>query len=232
RRGRCAGRDRDRIRPGAGRPIRDRRVLAPAAAANGRRCLPRPDPEVPGCRPGPASRAPRVLPDALGSVCYYATACYCGAECQEDRGEEHMSLPKTVIGSLCALAVATALSACGSSTSHSATTAARPTSSTSQKTSAPAGKTIVVGTICSCSGPQASVFGSIQKVAQAWASSVNASGGINGHAVKMITMDDGQNPAQSLQDAKALVEQDHVIPIVGETSLVDQAWASYVQAKG
>jgi branched-chain amino acid transport system substrate-binding protein len=143
-----------------------------------------------------------------------------------------MSLPKTVIGTLFAFAVVTALSACGSSASHSATTAASTPGGTTQQTPAPAGKAIVLGTICSCSGPQASVFGSIQKVSQAWASSVNASGGINGYPVKMITMDDGQNPAQSLQDAKALVEQDHVKAIVGETSLADQAWASYVAGKG
>jgi branched-chain amino acid transport system substrate-binding protein len=45
-------------------------------------------------------------------------------------------------------------------------------------------------------------------------------------------MDDGANPATSLQDAKALVEQDHVIAIVGEQSLADASWAAYIATKG
>jgi branched-chain amino acid transport system substrate-binding protein len=48
----------------------------------------------------------------------------------------------------------------------------------------------------------------------------------------VIVKDDGQNPATSLQDAKELVEQDKVMAIVGETSLVDSVWASYVAGKG
>jgi branched-chain amino acid transport system substrate-binding protein len=94
------------------------------------------------------------------------------------------------------------------------------------------GKSIVVGMICSCSGPQASSLSSTSKVAEAWASSVNATGGINGHPVKMIVKDDGQNPAQGLQVAKELVTQDHVMAIVGEVSQVDGSWASYVASAG
>jgi branched-chain amino acid transport system substrate-binding protein len=65
-------------------------------------------------------------------------------------------------------------------------------------------------------------------VAQAWAQSVNASGGINGYPVRMIVKDDGGVPATSQQDARALVEQDHVMAIVGETSTADASWATYV----
>jgi branched-chain amino acid transport system substrate-binding protein len=64
-----------------------------------------------------------------------------------------------------------------------------------------------------------------------WASSVNAAGGINGHPVKMIALDDGGNPATALQDAKQLVEQDHVMAIVGEVSVADAGFASYVASK-
>jgi branched-chain amino acid transport system substrate-binding protein len=146
-----------------------------------------------------------------------------------------------------ALVSAVAIAACGSSApgssatssaggSHAAKTSAVG-ASTSASTGTPAASTvsgapIVVGTICSCSGPQASLLANEGKVAQAWADSVNASGGINGHPVKMIVMDDGENPATSLQDAKALVEQDKVMAIVGETSEVDAAWSAYVASKG
>ena len=48
----------------------------------------------------------------------------------------------------------------------------------------------------------------------------------------MIVLDDGGNGTTSLQQAKQLVESDHVIAIVGELSLVDTVWANYVQQKG
>jgi branched-chain amino acid transport system substrate-binding protein len=76
------------------------------------------------------------------------------------------------------------------------------------------------------------VLANSQKVATAWATSVNAAGGINGHPVNLIVKDDGSNPATALQDAKALVEQDHVMAIVGEISLADGAFGSYVATKG
>jgi branched-chain amino acid transport system substrate-binding protein len=71
-----------------------------------------------------------------------------------------------------------------------------------------------------------------QEVGQAWAKSVNAAGGINGHPVKLISLDDGSDPAKSLQDAQQLVEQDHVMAIVGPTTLVDASWSAYVESKG
>jgi branched-chain amino acid transport system substrate-binding protein len=69
-------------------------------------------------------------------------------------------------------------------------------------------------------------------VARAWADNLNSFGGINGHPVQLATEDDGQNPATALQDAKALVEQDHVIAIVGEISLVDATWVPWVVSHG
>jgi branched-chain amino acid transport system substrate-binding protein len=69
-------------------------------------------------------------------------------------------------------------------------------------------------------------------VSKAWADSVNASGGINGHPVSMTTMDDGGDPATALQDAKTLVQQDHIIALVGEFSLADAAFAKYMEDAG
>jgi branched-chain amino acid transport system substrate-binding protein len=46
------------------------------------------------------------------------------------------------------------------------------------------------------------------------------------------TEDDALNAATSVQDVHQLVEQDHVVAIVGETSDLDSTWASYVQAQG
>jgi branched-chain amino acid transport system substrate-binding protein len=50
--------------------------------------------------------------------------------------------------------------------------------------------------------------------------------------VKAIVLDDGLNASTTVADAKQLVEQDHVVAIVGETSNLDPLWASYMQSKG
>jgi len=134
------------------------------------------------------------------------------------------------------LVIALMLSACGSSSGSSsgasATAATASAESTSTSAGPPAGAAIKVGFICSCSGPQASLLADSEKVAQAWADSVNDSGGINGHPVKLFTFDDGQIASTGLQDAKALIEQDHVIAIVGEYSQVDGDWVPWVVSQG
>jgi len=94
------------------------------------------------------------------------------------------------------------------------------------------GAPIVVGSVCSCTGAQAASLGAADDMMKAWASEVNANGGINGHPLKLIVKDDAGDPAKALQAVKELVEKDHVIAIVGDTSNVDVSWASYVEEKG
>jgi len=94
------------------------------------------------------------------------------------------------------------------------------------------GAAIKVGFICSCSGAEASAIALTKDSAGAWAKSVNAAGGINGHPVQLFIEDDALNPATSLQDAKVLVQQDKVVAIVGEVSVLDSGWAAYVQSEG
>jgi branched-chain amino acid transport system substrate-binding protein len=60
---------------------------------------------------------------------------------------------------------------------------------------------------------------------------VNTHGGVNGHPVKLFQEDDGGNATQALQLAKKLVEQDHVIAFVGESSLADGSFMSYLASK-
>jgi len=94
------------------------------------------------------------------------------------------------------------------------------------------GAAIKVGFICSCSGAEAAAYALTRDAANAWAKSVNASGGINGHPVQVFIEDDALNPATSLQEAKALVQQDKVIAIVGEDTSLDSTWADYVESAG
>jgi branched-chain amino acid transport system substrate-binding protein len=82
--------------------------------------------------------------------------------------------------------------------------------------------------ICTCTGPLASEGTGAPKVYQAWANTVNAAGGINGHQLQLIVDDDTGNPAKSLSDAKSLVSSG-VVALVDMTNL-DETWASFVKS--
>jgi branched-chain amino acid transport system substrate-binding protein len=122
-------------------------------------------------------------------------------------------------------AVALAAAGCGSSSSSSK-------KATSSGGTAAKGATINLGSICSCSGPEAPSLGGAEQTLQAWASYTNANGGINHHPVKLTVLDDGGSATTSAQDARQLVEQDHVMAIVGELSLNDGTWQNYVAQQG
>jgi branched-chain amino acid transport system substrate-binding protein len=73
-------------------------------------------------------------------------------------------------------------------------------------------KEIKVGHINPYSGP-ASAYGAIGKAIGAYFDKVNAEGGVNGRMVKFITLDDGYNPAKTVEQARKLVEQEEVLLI-------------------
>jgi branched-chain amino acid transport system substrate-binding protein len=102
------------------------------------------------------------------------------------------------------------------------------TGALSQPASAASKAPAVVGDLCSCTGPEASTISQTTDVVQAWAKSINAAGGLNGHPVTIVVKDDGYNPSTSLAEAKALVEQNHIIALF-DNSDEDQIWATYMQ---
>ena len=71
-------------------------------------------------------------------------------------------------------------------------------------------KEIVVGAIHPYSGP-ASAYGAIGKAIGAYIEKVNDDGGINGRKIKYIPLDDGYNPAKTVEQARKLVEQDEAL---------------------
>ncbi len=75
-------------------------------------------------------------------------------------------------------------------------------------------KEIKLGNLVPYSGP-ASAYGTIGKAMAAYFEKVNASGGINGRRINFITLDDGYNPARSVEQTRKLVEQDEVLAMVG-----------------
>ena len=73
-------------------------------------------------------------------------------------------------------------------------------------------KEIKLGHINPYSGP-ASAYGAIGKSIAAYFDKINAEGGINGRKVKFISLDDGYNPAKTVEQARKLVEQEEVLLI-------------------
>jgi branched-chain amino acid transport system substrate-binding protein len=122
-----------------------------------------------------------------------------------------------------------------STASASATTAGTTpadTTASAPAAKAPTGAPIKLGAVSSCGGALASGLGGACPTIKAWAKSVNAAGGINGHPVQMTVIDDAGVPEKSLAGLKTLVEQDKVMAIVGEYSVADPAWPAYIKQSG
>ena len=93
---------------------------------------------------------------------------------------------------------------------------------------APKGSSYLIGNVGTFSGAYASSNVGAKVAMDAWVKYVNAHGGINGRPVKLIQKDDQLNAALALSQVKQLVEQDHVMAIVGVSSIVEDSWASYI----
>jgi len=73
---------------------------------------------------------------------------------------------------------------------------------------------IKIGNFVPYSGP-ASAFGGIGRTYAAYLKKINEEGGINGRKINFITLDDAYNPAQSVEQARRLVERDKVLLLFG-----------------
>jgi branched-chain amino acid transport system substrate-binding protein len=115
------------------------------------------------------------------------------------------------------VSTALAVSACGSSGSKAAGDN-RPV--------------LKIGLIGQFTGNFAASFGGQPTVLEAWASTVNAAGGVNGAKVQIITKDTAVGVQPGLAYATELVESDHVVLIVNADQSPDDAtWLPYAQSK-
>jgi branched-chain amino acid transport system substrate-binding protein len=118
------------------------------------------------------------------------------------------------------LAVILAFAAAGcssSSGSSSGNSTAAPASSSNLS-----GEPVRIGVISSDTGATGTTNDTKVTVAR-WEAYINAHGGINGHPVDVIEMDDNDSPATALQDFDQLVQVDHVV-VIGDSSYVDSAF--------
>src|SRR5580658_4632569 len=72
-----------------------------------------------------------------------------------------------------------------------------------------AGVEIRIGQTMPYSGP-ASAYATIGKVEVAYFEKINKEGGVNGHRLNLISVDDGYNPGKAVEQVRKLVEQDQV----------------------
>jgi branched-chain amino acid transport system substrate-binding protein len=143
-----------------------------------------------------------------------------------------LSARRTVV---LAAAIAIAAAGCSSSSSSSSSTttpASTATSSASASTAAVStsqcgtkagvaatGTPIALGGIVT--NQPGTSFTDISNMAAAYFACVNANGGINGHPIKYYIETEQTNPAQIAAEAKQLVQTDHVVGIVGNTSIIE-----------
>jgi branched-chain amino acid transport system substrate-binding protein len=125
----------------------------------------------------------------------------------------------TVLVTMCAVALTAA--ACSSS-------GAAGTASSSPGSS---GAGVLIGNIGAFSGALSSAEGGIPDAADAWASSVNASGGLDGHQVRVITEDIGNETGADVSAARELISQDHVAAIF-DFDTEDSTWLPYARSNG
>ena len=88
---------------------------------------------------------------------------------------------------------------------------------------------VTVADLCSCTGPEASSISQTTATMQAWASWVNSHGGLAGHPVNLVVLDDGYSAAKALANAQTAINQDHAVAIF-DNSDEDPSFASVVKA--
>ena len=88
---------------------------------------------------------------------------------------------------------------------------------------------VTIADLCSCTGPEASSISQTSATMQAWASWVNSHGGLEGHQVHLVILDDGYSAAKALANAQTAINQDHAVAIF-DNSDEDPSFASVAKA--
>jgi branched-chain amino acid transport system substrate-binding protein len=121
----------------------------------------------------------------------------------------------------------TGSSATGSSAGSASAAAAAPVPSNGKPK--PTGTPIKLGVIYSTGAASGPVQASVPAAANAWASWVNDNmGGVNGHPVQVISIDDQDTGTNASAAGRQLVQQDKVDGIIAESQIATGALLSYL----
>jgi len=130
------------------------------------------------------------------------------------------------------------LAACSSSSSSSSSSSPSASSSSSASASSSSSATTTSTSACGTKPGVAATgtpiplggivtdqtgtsFADIANMAGAYFACVNANGGINGHPIKYYIQKEQTNPSQIASLASQLVQTDHVVGIIGNTSIIE-----------
>ncbi|GAA0617510.1 hypothetical protein GCM10009547_19700 [Sporichthya brevicatena] len=80
---------------------------------------------------------------------------------------------------------------------------------------ATSGSVVTLGNISTQSGLLGELFKGLPEALQVWAKSANACGGFGGHPVRVVSADDGGDPATALTIAQRMVQNDKVLAFIG-----------------
>lgn len=133
------------------------------------------------------------------------------------------ALPAIVIAGL-------ALAGCSSASTSSSPASTASAAGTGSTGSTSAAAPLVIGVMGSFTGVASGSTADAKVLAQDWVSATNASGGINGHPIQAIYLDDLNTPSTALTNAQQLVNQDHVKAILDLNDDQESTWAKVPDA--
>jgi branched-chain amino acid transport system substrate-binding protein len=81
---------------------------------------------------------------------------------------------------------------------------------------------LILGQTMPYSGP-ASALSAVGKVQTRYFQMINERGGINGHMIKLISLDDGYSPPKAMEQTRRLVENDEAVAIFGSMGTAQNA---------
>lgn len=91
---------------------------------------------------------------------------------------------------------------------------------------------ILLGSFGAGSGILGAVTGTVPPAIRAWASHVNATGGLAGHPVRVIMADDAGDPARTQSIVRQMVEQSKVVAFIAHYSFTLTGVERYLESKG
>jgi len=138
-----------------------------------------------------------------------------------------------LLTSVTAIGAAACSSGAASTTAGSSTPAAASTaagSSAPAAASAAKGTPIKIGLATAETGEEGSLFESTVQTATAWADYINATGGIAGHPVQVLSADTQSNPPAALAAVQGLVRQG-VVAMVQADSISEGSTVPYLESQ-
>ena len=91
---------------------------------------------------------------------------------------------------------------------------------------------VVVASVGVYSGPVGQVMVPMLQAIQAWVTSTNDKGGLNGHPIRLLVFDDGADPARSRAQVQEAVERHHAIAFVQMAQAISgRSGVDYITSK-